>query len=88
MDLRSEQLPPLTQFILPGGTQLAASLHHSRSVCRRAERTVVELHHHEPVRDEVRSYLNRLSDWFFVAARWVNAQARVEDIVWVKAEER
>lgn len=80
IDSMNAGLEPLRSFILPGGTPLAAQLHLCRTVCRRAERLVVELAAHEPVNPEAVRYLNRLSDWFFVASRVANAGA---DVLWV-----
>jgi cob(I)alamin adenosyltransferase len=82
IDALSERLPPLRNFILPGGSPGASSLHLARGVCRRAERAVVALADVEPVRDEVLAYLNRLSDYLFVLARAVNADAGVTEPVW------
>jgi cob(I)alamin adenosyltransferase len=65
-------LPPLTSFVVPGGTPLAAHLHVARTICRRAERDVVALSAQEPVTPEVIAYLNRLSDLLFVLARAAN----------------
>ena len=65
-------LAPLRSFVLPGGTPLAAHLHLARTVCRRAERLTVALAGLEPVNPEAVRYLNRLSDWLFVAARVAN----------------
>jgi cob(I)alamin adenosyltransferase len=69
VDAVNDRLPPLTSFVVPGGTPLAAHLHVARTVCRRAERDVVELSTQEPVTPEVITYLNRLSDLLFVLAR-------------------
>ncbi len=66
------RLEPLRSFILPGGTALSAHLHLCRTVCRRAERLTVELATMEEVNPEAVKYLNRLSDWFFVAGRIAN----------------
>ena len=66
------QLPPLTSFILPGGTPAAAQLHVCRTVCRRAERAIVALAAHEPVNPEATAYANRLSDLLFILARAAN----------------
>ncbi len=87
IDSQTVALSPLTNFILPGGARPAAALHFSRCVCRRAERTLLDLHDQEPVRDEVRIFINRLSDWLFVAARTCNAAANVMDVAWTKLEE-
>lgn len=69
IDRINEPLSPLTSFVLPGGTPLAAALHHARAVCRRAEIEVLKLAEIEPVSNPVREYLNRLSDLLFVMAR-------------------
>lgn len=76
------ELPELRNFILPGGSELGARIHLARSVCRRAERTVLFLHNESPVRDEVRVFLNRLADWLFVAARTANSLRNVQDVCW------
>lgn len=78
------ELEPLRQFILPGGTFAAAQLHMARTVCRRAERSVVTLAQSEHVNPITLSYLNRLSDWFFVLARVVNAHAGIQDVPWIQ----
>jgi cob(I)alamin adenosyltransferase len=77
-------LPPLTHFILPGGTLPAAQLHLARAICRRAERLTVKLARQpgESVSAAVIIYLNRLSDLLFVLARAVNCRAGVADIIW------
>jgi cob(I)alamin adenosyltransferase len=67
-----EKLPPLEKFVLPGGTPAGALLHWARTVCRRAERRVVELASQEEINPEVMRYLNRLSDLLFLLARLVN----------------
>ncbi len=86
IDAQTEALPPLKAFILPGGSPLAAHLHLARCVCRRAERSLLELAEIEPVREPTRQFLNRLSDWLFVAARTANASSGVSDIEWQKSE--
>jgi cob(I)alamin adenosyltransferase len=75
--------PPMTAFVLPGGTPASAQAHLARTVCRRAEREVVALTHGEPMNPAVVAYLNRLSDWLFALARAENATAGVADIQWV-----
>ena len=75
-------LPPLKEFILPGGGRAAAAAHLARTVCRRAERTVVALGRREPVGDAARRYLNRLSDLLFVAGRSLNRAAGGGDVQW------
>ncbi len=82
IDTLSERLPPLKNFILPGGTPAAATLHLARTVCRRAERAAVALAADEPVGAHVVPYLNRLSDALFVMARFQNQQAGLADTVW------
>lgn len=86
IDHFEEQLPPLKQFVLPGGTPAAASLHLARAVCRRAERRVVTLARvsPEPIAGDVIVYLNRLSDLLFVLARTANRQAGRDDVPWEK----
>lgn len=82
IDRFDAMLEPLKVFILPGGTVAAAHLHVARTVCRRAERCVVTLATHEDIGSFVVRYLNRLSDYLFMAARAVNASAGVEDVPW------
>jgi cob(I)alamin adenosyltransferase len=84
IDEMEEELAPLTQFILPGGSLTAAQLHLSRTVCRRAERLAVTLSRQpdEDVPRDLIVYLNRLSDLLFVLARAVNRRAGVADILW------
>jgi cob(I)alamin adenosyltransferase len=77
-------LEPLRAFILPGGAPEAAQLHFARCVCRRSERWLVQLAAAEPVRGELLRYINRLSDWLFVAARAVNQANRLPDVAWEK----
>jgi cob(I)alamin adenosyltransferase len=79
----NEALSDLTSFILPGGSPAAAALHHARTVCRRAERSVIALADQEPVNPEAVSYLNRLSDLLFLLARGANRAAGVDDVLWV-----
>ncbi|MBQ9639596.1 MAG: cob(I)yrinic acid a,c-diamide adenosyltransferase [Bacteroidales bacterium] len=71
IDKLSQQLPPLKAFVLPGGPVAAAQCHVARTVCRRAERRVVSLRRTSEVPAEVGQYLNRLSDFLFVVARWI-----------------
>jgi cob(I)alamin adenosyltransferase len=82
IDAAEAQLLPLRQFILPGGAEGSARLHLARTVCRRAERLVVALSGERAVTPLIVTYLNRLSDWLFVQARWCNRQAGVEDVPW------
>ena len=85
IDQVQEGLPPLTHFILPGGSPAGAALHHARVVCRRAERRAVALAREEPVRPEAIRYLNRLSDLLFVLARRVNQAQRRPEVAWLHA---
>ena len=80
IDELEENNPPLEKFILPGGSEPAALLHVCRTVCRRAERRVVSLSRQQECPDEVRKYLNRLSDYFFAAARAANVRLKVQDV--------
>ncbi len=77
-------LGPLKEFILPGGTRAAAIAHVARTVCRRAERTLVRMAAAEPVSDPVRRYVNRLSDLLFVLARTLNRAGGRADVLWRK----
>lgn len=87
IDTMNTALEPLRSFILPGGTALAAQLHVCRTVARRAERLAVELAATEEVNPAAVKYLNRLSDWFFVAARMANDTGRA-DVLWVPGANR
>lgn len=87
IDLLNGDLQPLRSFILPGGTALAAQLHLCRTVSRRAERLCVELSRDEGVNPAAVKYLNRLSDWFFVASRVAN-NGGADDVLWVPGANR
>jgi cob(I)alamin adenosyltransferase len=78
-------LGALREFILPGGSMQSAQLHVARTVCRRAERSVVELGRTETINAPVRQYLNRLSDMLFVLARFTNKAVGVPDVLWSRA---
>ena len=82
IDRLEAELEPLTTFILPGGTEAAAAFHVARTVCRRAERSVVRLDTEEALGGLALRYLNRLSDLLFVTARAENKRAGVEDVPW------
>ncbi|MBF0493373.1 MAG: cob(I)yrinic acid a,c-diamide adenosyltransferase [Deltaproteobacteria bacterium] len=82
IDSMETTLNPLKQFILPGGSQTASFLHLARTVCRRAEREAVHLSHTENLRSELLIYLNRLSDYLFVAARFANHLENRPDLLW------
>jgi cob(I)alamin adenosyltransferase len=84
IDHAETELPKLTNFILPGGTESAARLHMARTICRRVERLVVLLGKDQSTQPLIVTYLNRLSDWLFVQARVVNHRAGVADVPWEK----
>ena len=84
IDLWNADLPPLKDFILPGGCRSGAQCHLARTICRRAERRLVQLHHVAPQRPEVLRYLNRLSDLLFVLARVLNHEGGQEVVYWQK----
>lgn len=84
MDTWEGELPPLHNFILPGGCVAAAFAHLARTVCRRAERACVRLTESAPIASDHLIYMNRLSDWFFLLARKCNQQAKKEDLPWRK----
>lgn len=83
MDQAETTLPPLRNFILPGGGEAAARLHVARTVCRRAERLIVGSSIEHPDRPLMIEYLNRLSDWLFVQARSANQREGIADIPWI-----
>jgi cob(I)alamin adenosyltransferase len=87
IDAMNAMLEPLRSFILPGGSALSAHLHVCRTVARRAERLAVELATMEAINPAAVKYLNRLSDWFFVAARIANNNGR-DDVLWVPGANR
>jgi len=87
IDTMNADLAALKSFILPGGSALAAHLHMCRTVCRRAERLVVELATLEEITPAAVQYLNRLSDWFFVASRVANRNGHA-DVLWVPGKNR
>lgn len=82
IDRFSDDLAPLRNFILPGGTPGAATLHAARTTCRRAERLTVKATTLEPINEQATTYLNRLSDLLFVLARWANRQDGVREDTW------
>ncbi|WP_374327373.1 cob(I)yrinic acid a,c-diamide adenosyltransferase [Azonexus sp.] len=85
-DSFNNELPMLKEFILPGGTRPAALAHLSRTVCRRAERAMVALHHAESLSDAARRYINRLSDLLFVFGRSLNRAGGRGDVLWQKGK--
>ena len=82
IDRMDAELPPLKNFILPGGHTSVSVCHVCRTVCRRAERLVVALDQTEPVETLVLQYLNRLSDYFFMLARQLSKDLGVEEVIW------
>jgi cob(I)alamin adenosyltransferase len=87
IDAMNKGLQPLRSFILPGGSALSAHLHVCRTTSRRAERLAVELSGLETVNSAAVKYLNRLSDWFFVAARVANSDG-ADDVLWIPGQNR
>lgn len=85
IDRLDEETPKVRAFVLPGGTPLSAHTHVARSVCRRAERRIFALAAEAPVDEVVTRYVNRLSDYLFILARYFNHLAGVEEIVWQPA---
>ena len=82
LDGLNDDLPPLKEFILPGGCRAAAYCHLARTVCRRAEREVIKLNHEEAATEISIQYLNRLSDLLFVMCRVINKHAGYADVLW------
>lgn len=82
IDALETDLAPLRHFILPGGSPAGAQLHVARTVCRRAERLATHLAHEDAINQQAVVYLNRLSDFLFVAARWLNSRAGVAEDIW------
>jgi cob(I)alamin adenosyltransferase len=86
IDAAEAELPELRNFILPGGSEPAARLHLARTICRRAERLLVDFAMDRPVPSLLLTYMNRLSDWLFVHARLANHRADVADVIWKKEQ--
>ena len=84
IDVFSNDLPKLTQFILPGITMIASQLHYARTVCRRTERVVLALGRRDEIGDHIIPYLNRMSDCLFVLARWINKEMGKDEYLWEK----
>lgn len=82
IDVLEKELPPITNFILPGGHNIASLLHLARTITRRAETNVISLDEKEKVNDECKKYLNRLSDLLFVIARTINKRDGINDVIW------
>ena len=85
IDFMNKTLQPLKSFILPGGSKAASFMHLSRTICRRAERSLVSLNRNEKINENALKYLNRLSDWLFVASRLDN-QENSSEILWEPGE--
>jgi len=88
LDQQNSSLPPLKDFILPGGNRAAAICHIARSTCRRAERRVVTLAKHADIRTQGQTYLNRLSDLLFVCARVLARRDGGNEVIWRHREEK
>lgn len=88
IDEMEQALPPLKNFILPGGHQAVSFCHVARTICRRAERNAVSLNEHEEVADIVIRYLNRLSDYLFVLARKMGQELEAEEVSWRPRSEK
>ena len=86
IDVAEADLLPLRSFILPGGGEAAARLHLARTVCRRAERLIIALADQQAVPAPILRYVNRLSDWLFVQARWCNRREGIDDVPWPPAQ--
>lgn len=82
IDAWQKKLPKIKKFVLPGGTKIGARLHLARTLARRAERKIVALSKQEKINVNAQIYINRLSDWFFVAARYVNKIDHVKETTW------
>lgn len=82
IDTLDKVLPKLKNFILPGGGKVGSSLHLARTVARRAERRIVDLANTEKINQNSLAYINRLSDWMFVLARYINKEENVKEVIW------
>ncbi|MCG8696449.1 MAG: cob(I)yrinic acid a,c-diamide adenosyltransferase [Bacteroidales bacterium] len=88
IDKMEETLPQLTHFVLPGGNNIVSTIHIVRTICRRAERIIIALNETQKVPESVLIYYNRLSDYFFVLARKVTHDLKVEEIRWIPKLEK
>ena len=88
MDLFNEKLPPLENFVIPGGHIANSTAHLVRTVCRRTERAIVRMSEQDAVRDEIRIYLNRLGDWFFVLSRELSRRLAVAEVLWAQNKKK
>lgn len=84
----TDKLPPLTSFVIPGGTILNGHLHIARAICRRAERSVVKLSQSEPVNNNIIIYLNRVSDYLFALCRAESTRSGVPETLWIPDHKR
>mgnify|MGYP001582762114 CR=1 FL=1 len=84
IDRYDRELPPLRNFVLPGGSELASLFHQARTVCRRAEREIVRLAESQAVDPLILAYVNRLSDLLFILARWANIKEGIAETAWEK----
>ena len=82
IELINNDLPPLKEFILPGGNDVCSRIHLARSICRRAERDLVSLNNKEKISPEILQYINRLSDYLFVVARLLFRISDSDEIQW------
>lgn len=82
IDNWTAKLPQLKNFILPNGNSVSANIHLARSICRRAERAIVNLNQNEPINQNDLIFINRLSDWLFTIARYVNHKAKIKETLW------
>lgn len=87
-DVYNEELPPLADFVLPGGSRTGVALNTARTITRRAERAAYTLSCHDQIGPHVIRYLNRLSDVLFVLGRWVNGKMGLDEVIWRKGLER
>ncbi|MBM7701995.1 cob(I)yrinic acid a,c-diamide adenosyltransferase [Metabacillus iocasae] len=85
VDIYMKEAPPIERFILPGGTPAASTLHICRTITRRAERLVVTVMQQHKINESVLQYLNRLSDYFFAAARVANAREQISDVEYIRS---
>jgi cob(I)alamin adenosyltransferase len=83
MDKLDEVLPPMKNFVLPGGHITVSHVHVARCICRRAERSIVFLHEQSPVEIHILEYMNRLSDYLFTLSRAVSAEAKATETPWI-----
>jgi len=87
IDAADAIIEPIRNFVLPGGSETAARMHLARTICRRAERLAVSLSTEYQIDATLLTYLNRLSDWLFVQARWSNRVAGIKDIPWSRGDQ-